>query len=169
MLARFIQKIYSTMFLMIFLITNDLKQQNVYWQVRINITMNLLCTLPGKNGNQTLMTWNCKRHVIRLSKTWLHMSKQGWNDGAEDQQQQEATLLTAKKIHKYANTNYIEQRLFEAGSVGTLQTVTFYFMWQKPGLWQAFGVLWYIMCMNATLSLIYLFTKYLPYCLLYKY
>lgn len=71
--------------------------QNVYWKVRINIGTNLLCTLPGKNGNQSLMTWNCKSHVMRLSKTWLHMSKQGKNNGAQDcQQQQEATLLTAK-------------------------------------------------------------------------
>lgn len=56
-----------------------------------------------------------------------------------------SNFIDRKKIHiKYTHTNYIEQRLFEAGSVGTLQTVTFYFMWQKPGLWQAFGVLWYI-------------------------
>ena len=80
-----------------------------------------------------------------------------------------SNFIDRKKIHKYTHTNYIEQRLFEAGSVGTLQTVTFYFMWQKPGVWQAFGVLWYIICMNATLSPIYLFTEYLPYCLLYKY
>lgn len=118
------------MFLMIFLITNDLKQQNVYWQVRINITMNLLCTLPGKNGNQSLMTWNCKCHGLLLDS-----QKHGFTWANKDK-------MMVLKINNNKKQLYWPQKKY----INTLTLTTLTKGYLKQAVWGPYKLLRFILC-----------------------